>query len=160
MEASTDARLRRHGIPDYLLPTIDPALVDLAKKTLGPLRLQPDGEWTAYAQFRGPVGYVASKPVFAKFVERGNALVVSIPRPPDDAVAIFHTHPRTGNYAEDMANLAFGPGDADVVYQLGVPHFLKNSAGGISVLQMTPMGPMPTVITPPRRADLPRRFSR
>lgn len=154
-------RLYGNDIPAYLIPQVDPVLAELATAILRPLPLRPDGEWTAFVQFRGPVGFLGSSPVFTKFADDviNNSLNVNV-TVPKDIVAILHTHPRTGNYAADIANLNFGPGDGRVVTELGVPNFLKNSASGISVLTQTGFGPLASVISPPQIRYLPRRSRR
>jgi hypothetical protein len=147
-------------IADYINSSVDPLLQSFAQSNLAPLPLGSDGEWTIGVQFRGPVGYVASKPIYTKYVEEGNALVVRVPRQPSDLVAFLHTHPRKNEFASDMANLDFGPGDDNLVYGRGIPNFLKNSASGIRVLRPTPLGPLSFVVRPERRIDMPRRLGR
>jgi hypothetical protein len=148
------------AISDFIDPRVDPGLAALATSTLDQLPLGSDGEWTVGVQFRGPVGYVTTNPVYTKYEEVGNALVVRVPRQPNDLVAFLHTHPRKGIYANDMANLDFGPGDADLVYKRGIPNFLKNSSSGIRVLRPTPIGPISSIIRSERQIDLPSRIRR
>lgn len=144
-------------LPEYLKSypgTSDPMLDAAAVAALTPLHLRPDGEWVGYIQFRGPVGYVASQPQFLAFQEQGNALVVDF-SVPQDAVAIYHTHPAmnrraTGARAFNSAQNSFGPGDHHVVYQRGIPNYLKMPNQGISVLEMQPIGAISRTVVPPR----------
>lgn len=129
-------------VPEYLLPPANPALDRVAISTLQSVRPRPNGEWHGYIRFRGPTGYVASTPRFAKYEETTNGLkvVTGIPR---DAVAVYHTHPLFKSLAANRLQTPFGPRDAEVVYSHGASNYLRPPVGPMSVLQMTPMGPLP-----------------
>lgn len=135
--------------PEYLLPQTDPAIDDAAVAALGGTRPRAGGEWTGYIEFSYPEGqYVASTPQFFAYNDTHNSGLAVSYQIPQDAVAVFHTHPLFPTQAANLVQMPFGPGDANVNYSRGIPNYLRPPIGPISVLEMTIMGPIPRQLTP------------
>ena len=98
-------------------------------------------------------GYT-SEPQFLAYQEKGDSLVVDFGIP-SDAVAVYHTHPMmnknfSGAKAFNSAQNSFGPGDHHIVYQRGIPNYLKMPNRGISVLELQPIGAISRIVVPAR----------
>lgn len=135
------------GIPEYLKPPRNEMLDAANQNALDGVRLRPDGEWVGHVEFVGPVGWVASDPVFVPYRQSGNALVVEFPYVvPSNAQSIYHTHPATGVRNVDRPQNTFGPGDHRVLYSRGIPNYMRAPNNAISVMEMTFAGPQVTTL--------------